>query len=566
MKKKLVSCIPNFSEGRNTEIIQKIADAIQSVEGVKLLDIDPGKSTNRTVYTFVGEPEFVVEAAFQAIKVAAELIDMRKHRGEHPRMGATDVCPIVPIQNITIEECVNYAHQLAKRVGEELHIPVYLYEYAATAEHRKSLAKIREGEYEGFAKKMQLPEWKPDYGPNVFNEKSGATVIGVRDFLVAYNVNLNTTSVKRANSVAFDVREIGRVKLDEKGNKVLDENGKEVRIPGKLKTVRAIGWYVEEYGFAQVSMNLTNINVASLHDAFQACEESAMQRGLRVTGSEIVGLVPKKCLIDAAKFYLKKQNRSTGLSEEELIQFAVHTLGLNEIKPFEYKKKVIEYAIQEQESEKKLLIHQSIKNFIQKLASENPIPGGGSVAALCGTLAAALTAMVANGSANKKGWEKQIPFFSELAEKFQTHIADLLYYLDEDSKAYEKVMNAYRLPANSADEKVLKEKMIEEANHYAAFVPLLVCKKCFEMLEDMKIILMKGNPNAISDVAAAFQCLQASFYSALYNVKINLKNVNDNNIFTQMHSEIQDLIIKFNQSIQEVFVDLNAKFEIPTKF
>lgn len=551
MQKKLVSCIPNFSEGINKDIIHKIAEAIQTIEGVKLLDVDPGKSTNRTVYTFVGEPEEVIEAAFQAIKVASELIDMRKHKGEHPRMGATDVCPIVPIDGITIEECIDYAKKLGKRVGEELNIPVYLYEYAATAAHRKSLAKIREGEYEGFAKKMQLEEWKPDFGPHVFNEKSGATVIGVRDFLVAYNVNLNTTSVKRANAVAFDVREIGRVKLDEKGQKVLDENGKEVRIPGKLKSVRAIGWFVEEYGFAQVSMNLTNIHVASLHDAFYACEESAFQRGLRVTGSEIIGLVPKKCLLEAAKFYLKKQNRSTGLSEEELIQFAIHTLGLNEIKPFDYKKKIIEYAIQNEENEKKLLVNQTVKSFMNKLSSENAIPGGGSVAAMCGALAAALAAMVANGSANKKGWESQILFFSDFAEKFQKHIQDLLFLIDEDALAYEKVMNAYRLSDISENDKVIKEVEIEKANQYAASVPLKVCRKCVEMKEDIFYIIDKGNPNAITDSGTALNCLLTAFHSALYNVKINLKNVNDKLFLVNINNEIQIMQSSIEVNVKE---------------
>ena len=561
MQKKLVSCIPNFSEGKNQETINKIADAIKSVDGVKLLDVDSGKSTNRTVYTFVGEPELVIEAAFRAIEVATELIDMRKHKGEHPRMGATDVCPIVPIDNITIEECVNYAKILAKRVGEELQIPVYLYEYAATEIHRKSLAKIREGEYEGFSQKILLDEWKPDYGPQNFNEKSGATVIGVRDFLVAYNVNLNTTSVKRANSVAFDVREIGRVQLDSNGKKVLDNEGKEVRIPGKLKSVRAIGWYVEEYGFAQVSMNLTNIQIANLHDAFHACEESAFQRGLRVTGSEIVGLVPKKCLIDAAKFYLKKQNRSVGLSEEELILFAIHTLGLNEIRPFDYKKKIIEYAIQDAEKENQLLINQSIKTFINKLASENAVPGGGSVAALCGALAAALTTMVANGSANKKGWENKIVFFSNFAEKFQKHIQELLYFVDEDANAYEKVINAYRLPETNINEVQLKEKAIEDANQFATLIPLKVCEKCLEMRKDIVEMIHEGNPNAISDVGTAYHCLRTAYSSALYNVQINLKNVSNQQFKEDISKKISNMNIEMENEHNEIINYLKSVME-----
>lgn len=537
--KRLVSCVPNFSEGRNKETIEKIAEAIRSVEQVKLLDVDAGRSTNRTVYTFVGEPEWVIEAAYRAIQVASDLIDMRKHQGEHPRIGATDVCPIVPIQNITIQECVTFAHQLAKRVGETLHIPVCLYEYAATAEHRKNLANIRQGEYEGFAQKMLLPEWKPDYGPHTFNEKSGATVIGVRDFLVAYNVNLNTTSVKRANSVAFDVREIGRFALDEKGNKILDENGNPKRIPGKLKHCKGMGWYVEEYGFAQVSMNLTNIHVTNLHDAFYACEESAFKRGLRVTGSEIIGLVPKKCLIDAAKFYLQKQNRSTGLSEEELIQFAIHTLGLNEIRPFDYRKKIIEYAIED--AEKNLLVERSVKDFVKLLASERPAPGGGTASAILGAIGAALGAMVANLSPNKKGWENQTTYFASFAEQLQNLIAQLLYWADEDSIAYQKVMEAYALPQNTPEEQTQRIQAIEKANQQATYSPLQIATLAAQAVPLVQEMLLKGNPNSISDAAVGIYALFAAIHGAILNVKINLPSIQDPDFKQKTLEQIQSL-------------------------
>lgn len=550
--KRLISCIPNFSEGRNVEVIEKIAEAIRSVEQVKLLDVDAGRSTNRTVYTFVGEPEWVIEAAFRAIQVAAELIDMRKHHGEHPRMGATDVCPIVPIQNMTIQECVTFAHQLAKKVGETLNIPVYLYEYAATAEHRRNLASIRQGEYEGFAQKMLLPEWKPDYGPHTFNEKSGATVIGVRDFLVAFNVNLNTQSVKRANSVAFDVREIGRFALDENGNKILDENGNPKRIPGKLKHCKAMGWYVEEYGFAQVSMNLTNIHVTNLHDAFYACEESAFKRGLRVTGSEIIGLVPKKCLIEAAKFYLQKQNRSTGLSEEELIQFAIHTLGLNEIRPFDYRKKVIEYAIED--GKKNFLVERSVKDFVKLLASERPAPGGGTASAILGAIGSALGAMVANLSPNKKGWESQTTYFASIAEQLQSLIAHLLYWADQDSLAYQKVMEAYALPQNTPEEQAQRKQAIEKANQQATHSPLQIATLAYQAVPLVQEMLIKGNPNSISDAAVGIYALFAAIHGAILNVKINLPGIQDidfkQNTLQQIQSFEQQLTLILN-NLQE---------------
>ncbi|TMB63580.1 MAG: glutamate formimidoyltransferase, partial [Deltaproteobacteria bacterium] len=456
--KELVECVPNFSEGRDEGIIRQITDAIKSTDGVSLLDVDPGASTNRTVVTFVGNREAAVEAAFRAIKKAAELIDMRKHKGAHPRMGATDVCPFIPVSNVSWEEAIECANRLGKRVGEELKIPVYLYEKAAKDRLRSNLSVIRAGEYEGCFEKIKQSEWKPDFGPAVFNEKSGATVIGVRDFLVAYNVNLNTKSVRRANSVAFDVREQGRVKTEDgtpSGKPVLDSNREPVRIPGMLKHVKAIGWFVKEYGIAQVSMNLTNIEQTPLHVAFDACVEAAANRGLRVTGSEIVGMVPKKCLVDAGRFFLRKQRWSEGASEEELIDIAIHSMGLSELKPFDPKEKVIELKIESAE-QKTSLVKMDLREFCNETLSDSPAPGGGSVAALMGALGASLGGMVANLSAGKRGWDDKIEYFSDWAVKAQQLKDELLSLVDEDTAAFNKVMDVFGLPKESVEEKAAR--------------------------------------------------------------------------------------------------------------
>jgi glutamate formiminotransferase/formiminotetrahydrofolate cyclodeaminase len=523
---RLISCIPNFSEGIDKKIIDQIVSAISSADGVKLLDVDPGVSTNRTVVTFVGAPEDVIEGAFRGIQKASELIDMQNHRGEHPRMGATDVCPLVPISGVTVQEIVEFAKILAKRVGETLNIPVYLYEYAANHPSRKSLANIRAGEYEGFFEKIKLPEWKPDFGPQEMNAFSGATVIGVRDFLVAYNVNLNTSSVKRANSVAFDIREIGRVKTDEHGKNILDASGEPIRIAGSLKECRAIGWYVEEYGMAQVSINLTNLNVTPLHLAFEECEKSAFKRGLRVTGSEIVGMIPKKCLIDTAKYYLTKQNRSVGLSEPELIQFAIQTLGLNEVSHFDPAKKIIEYAIADKKSD---LVSQTVKDFCSILASEKPAPGGGSVAALCGALGAGLGAMVANLSANKKGWDDKTLYFSTFADSFQQLMNRLLTLVDDDTQAYNAVLEAFALPKKSDIEKEKRKIEIEKANQLAASVPLKIMETIYETFPLLMEMVEKGNPNSITDAAVGILTLYTGLMGAGMNVQINLGSIEDKN-------------------------------------
>ena len=521
---KLIECVPNFSDGRDQNVIRQITDAIKSVDGVSLLDVDPGASTNRTVVTLVGDPDAAVEAAFRAIKKAAELIEMRKHKGAHPRMGATDVCPFIPVSNVSWEEAVDCANRLGKRVGEELKIPVYLYEKAAKHESRSNLSVIRSGEYEGFFQKIKQPEWKPDFGPAVFNEKSGGTVIGVRDFLVAYNVNLNTKSVRRATSIAFDVREQGRVKTEDgkpSGKPVLDSNGEPVRLLGMLRHVKAIGWFVKEYGIAQVSMNLTNIDETPLHIAFDACAEAAANRGLRVTGSEIVGMVPKKCLVDAGRYFLRKQRWSQGASEEELIDIAIRSMGLSELKPFEPKEKVIELKI-ESAQQKTSLAKMNLREFCNETLSDSPAPGGGSVAALMGALGASLGGMVANLSAGKRGWDDKLEYFSDWAVKAQQLKDELLSLVDEDTAAFNRVMDAFALPKESTEEKAARSKAIEGATKYAAEVPLKVMEaasKSYELLSEMAD---KGNPASISDVGVGALATRACIEGAALNVRINL--------------------------------------------
>jgi glutamate formiminotransferase / formiminotetrahydrofolate cyclodeaminase len=526
---KLIECVPNFSEGRDQNVIRQITDAIESVDGVSLLDVDPGASTNRTVVTFVGNPDAAVEAAFCGIKKAAELIEMRKHKGAHPRMGATDVCPFIPVSNVSWEEAVDCANRLGKRVGEELKIPVYLYEKAAKDKSRANLAVIRAGEYEGFFEKIKQPEWKPDFGPSVFNQRSGATVIGVRDFLVAYNVNLNTKSVRRANSVAFDVREQGRVKTQDGtpwGKSVLDPNGEPVRIPGMLKHVKAIGWFVKEYGIAQVSMNLTNIEETPLHAAFDACCESAARRGLRVTGSEIVGMVPKKCLVEAGRYFLRKQQWSEGVSEEELIDIAIRSMGLSELKPFDPKEKVIELKI-EATAPMESLVKMNLREFCNETLSDSPAPGGGSVAALMGALGASLGGMVANLSAGKRGWDDKLEYFSGWAVKAQKLKDELLALVDEDTAAFNKVMDAFALPKESAEEKSTRARAIEEATKHAAEVPVKVMETSFKSYALLAEMADKGNPASVSDVGVGALATRACIEGAALNVRINLAQLED---------------------------------------
>jgi len=560
---KLIECVPNFSDGRDQNIIRQITDAIQSVEGASLLDVDPGASTNRTVVTFVSSPDSAVEAAFRAIKKAAELIDMRKHKGAHPRMGATDVCPFIPVSNVSWEEAIECANRLGKRVGEELKIPVYLYEKAAKDRLRSNLSVIRAGEYEGFFEKMKQPKWKPDFGPAVFNETSGATVIGVRDFLVAYNVNLNTKSVRRATSVAFDVREQGRVKTEDgtpSGKPVLDSNGESVRVPGMLKHVKAIGWFVKEYGVAQVSMNLTNIEETPLHVAFDACVESAATRGLRVTGSEIVGMVPKKCLVDAGRYFLRKQRWSEGASREELIDIAIRSMGLSELKPFDPKEKVIELKIESAE-QKPSLAKMNLHDFCNETLSDSPAPGGGSVAALMGALGASLGGMVANLSAGKRGWDDRLEYFSDWAVKAQQLKDELLSLVDEDTAAFNKVMDAFGLPKESAEEKAARTAAIEEATKRAAEVPLKVMQtasRSYELLAEMG---ENGNPASISDVGVGTLATRACIDGAALNVRINLRQLKDEKFKTDLQEKVRKISADSEGQFKKITQVVEAKLD-----
>lgn len=531
MEKQLIECVPNISEGRDLNKINEIAKTVETVDGVKLLDIDPGAATNRTVITFVGEPKNVVEAAFLLIKKANELIDMRTHQGEHPRFGATDVCPLVPISGISLEETAAYAKKLGERVGKELEIPVYLYEKAASEEKRKNLANCRAGEYEGLKEKLVNPEWKPDYGPAIFNEKvqkSGATAISARDFLVAYNINLNSTSTRRANAVAFDIREAGRVRREGNpitGKKVLDKDGNVVRIPGKLKAVKGIGWYIEEYGIAQISYNLTNISITPVHLAFDETVKAADKRGLRVTGSELIGLIPLKAMLDAADYFLKKQERSLGISEKEKIKIAIKSLGLDDLKPFNPKEKIIEYVLQEKESKK--LIDLTLKDFVDETAAESPAPGGGSISAYVGTLGVALGTMVANLSANKRGWDAKWEYYSNWAVKGQKYKQQLLALVDEDTNAFNKIIEAFRLPKSNEEEKEIRTKAIEDATKYATEVPFKVMETAQQSMEVMLEMAKNGLPNSLSDAGVGALCAKTAVYGAYFNVRINAKDIKD---------------------------------------
>ncbi len=525
--KQLIECVPNFSEGRDMTIIKQITDEIEKVEGVKLLDVDPGAATNRTVVTFVGTPDEVLDAAVIAVKKASELIDMSKHKGEHPRMGATDVCPLIPISGITMEETVEYARKLAERIGE-LGISVYCYENAAFTEERRNLANCRKGEYEGMAEKLQDPHWKPDFGPAALNVKAGVTAVSARDFLVAYNVNLNTTSTRRANSVAFDVRERGRVKREGDpitGKIVLDENGEKVWEPGMLKSVKAIGWFIEEYGIAQISMNLTNISICSVHEAFDAVDRSATSRGLRVTGSELVGLIPLQAMLDAGKFFLKKQRRSTGVDNDELIRIAIKSMGLDELKPFDPKERIIEYVLEGDSNDK--LVDMNLVEFANETASESPAPGGGSISAYSGAMGVSLATMVANLSSHKRGWDERWEEFSDWAEKGQQLKDELLFLVDEDTQAFNKIMDAFGLPKGNDAEKAARHQAIQDASKYAIEIPFKIMQKSYESMEVIKAMAEIGNPNSVSDAGVGALCARTAVMGAYLNVKINAADVED---------------------------------------
>jgi len=540
--KQIIECVPNFSEGRNENIIKQITDEIEKVEGVKLLDVDPGNATNRTVVTLVGTPDEVCEAAFQAIKKAQELIDMSKHHGAHPRFGATDVCPLVPVSNITMDEVIEYAHKLGKRIGEELGIPIYLYESAALTEKRRNLANCRSGEYEGIAKRITTPEWKPDFGPAKFNAKSGATAVGARNFLVAYNFNLNTTSTRRANAIAYDVRERGRPKREDgkvTGKIIKDEKGNTVMIPGTLKHTKAIGWFIDEYGVAQISMNLTNIDETPIHVAYDEVCNKAMERGIRVTGSELVGVVPLKAMLEAGKYYLKKQNRSLGISDKEIIKIAVKSLGLDELYPFEPDKKIIEYMLED--NSKKKLIDMTLTNFTHETASESPAPGGGSISAYMGSMGSALGTMVANLSSHKRGWDERWEEFSKWAEKGKYYHDELLKMVDEDTNAFNKIMDAFGLPKKSEEEKIERKKAIQDATKYAIEAPFKVMMLCFESMEVMKAMAEFGNPNSVTDAGVGALAAAAGVRGAFLNVKINASGLEDKNYVDDIITKAEEI-------------------------
>lgn len=555
MLKQLVECVPNISEGRDQAKIEAIVNEVRQVEGVQLLDVDPGASTNRTVITFVGTPEETVEAAFRLIKKAGELIDMSKQKGEHPRMGATDVCPFVPVANISMEECVALAHQLGERVGKELQIPGYFYESAGKSPERKNLAHCRSGEYEGL-EKLSQDKWKPDFGPAAFNDqvkKTGATAIGARDFLVAYNINLNTTSTRRANAIAFDIREAGRLKREGNpitGKKVFDENGGPARVPGTLKAVKGIGWYIEEYGIAQLSLNLTNINVTPVHVAFDEAVKKAAERGIRVTGSEVVGLMPLRVLIEAADHYLTKQERSLGISELEKIKIAVKSLGLDDLAPFKAEEKIIEYMIEDGSGSR--LVDMDLVAFANETASESPAPGGGSVSAYCGAMGIALGTMVANLSAHKRGWDDRWESFSKWAEEGMKYQTELLYLVDEDTASFNGIMEAYGMPKGNEQEEKARHEAIQAATKYAIQIPLRVAQTALKSMEVMKAMVATGNPNSITDAGVGAMCARTAVLGAVMNVKINTGDVEDKAYVEEVLKESADIAAKAEQIEQEV--------------
>ena len=561
-KAPLIECVPNFSEGRDPAVIEQITRAIAAVAGVKLLDVDPGQATNRTVVTLVGPPEAVVEAAFQGIRKAAELIDMRHHQGEHPRMGATDVCPLVPVANISMAETVAWARKLGQRVGEELGIPVYLYESAATQPARKNLATIRAGEYEGLARKLQQPEWVPDYGAATFNPTAGATVIGARDFLIAYNVNLNTSSVRRANSVAFDVREKGR-NLREgdpiTGKLVTDAAGDPVRVPGKCKGVKAIGWYIEEYGLAQISMNITDTRATALHEAFEACRESARDRGLRVTGSELVGMVPLQVLLDAGKYYLAQQERSLGISEEEVIRMAVESLGLSQLSPFDPQQKIIEYQLRADEPTP--LLNMNLRAFANETASESPAPGGGSIAAYVGALGASLGTMVANLSSHKRGWDDRWAEFSTWAEQGQALKDELLRLVDKDTQAFEELMAAFRLPKGIPAEQAERQAAIQVATQGAMATPLQVMEAASRLFPLCRAMVEQGLVASVSDAGVGALCARAAIHGAYLNVKTNASGLKDAAVRSAMLARATTLLAEADEQEREILALVNGVIE-----
>ena len=563
MNRQIIECVPNISEGRDQNKIQEIANIVTEIDGVQLLDIDPGKATNRTVITFVGEPQQVIDAAFLLIKKASELIDMSKQTGEHPRFGATDVCPLIPIANITMEEVAEYAHKLGERVGTELGISGYYYENAATKEERRNLATVRSGEYEGLEKKMVDANWQTDFGPSNYNEqvkKSGVTAISARDFLIAYNVNLNSTSTRRANAIAFDIREAGRIQREGNpitGKKVLGKDGNPVRIPGKLKAVKGIGWYIEEYGIAQISYNLTNISITSMHEAFDETVKAANTRGLRVTGSELVGLVPLQAMLDAADYFLTKQQRSLGISESEKIKIAIKSLGLDDLKPFNPQERIIEYVMNSNSQKK--LVDFTVKDFADETASESMAPGGGSISAYVGTLGVSLGTMVANLSAHKPGWDDQWEYYSKWAEKGQQYKNELLFLVDEDTNAFNQIIAGFRMPKSNEKEVAARKKAIEDATKYATEIPLRVMQTAYESMEVMQEMAERGLQNSLSDAGVGALCARTAVIGAYLNVRINAKDIKDRSYAEDILSKAKDIYNKTVALEQKILAFVDTK-------
>ena len=561
--KRLIECVPNFSEGRDMEVIRQITDSIESVEGVKLLDVDPGKATNRTVVTFVGEPEAVVEAAFQGVKKASEVIDMRYHHGEHPRIGATDVCPLVPVAGVTLEECAEMARALAERIATELKVPTYCYEAAALRPERKNLAVVRKGEYEGLQQRITQPEEMPDFGGGEWTEqaaRSGATVVGARDFLIAVNFNLNTTSTRRANAIAYDVREKGRPMREKPivGKIIRDENGNPIMIPGTLKGCKAIGWYIEEYGIAQVSMNITDIKATPLHIAFEEVCRAAAARGVRVTGTEIVGLVPRSSLLEAGKYFLRKQERSLGITDEEILDIAIRSMGLSELTPFKPEEKIVESLI-EKDNKKKGLVDLTCKGFAEETSRESPAPGGGSISAYMGALGAALGTMVANLSAHKPGWDEQWEFFSDWAVKGKSVMNELLALVDEDTDAFNCIMAVFGMPKGTDAEKAARAEAMEKATLYATEVPLKTMKASFRAFEVAGEMAEKGNPNSVSDAGVGALAARAAVQGAFLNVKINAAGLKDRAKAEALVAEAQKIAEAADAEERRILEIVNGK-------
>lgn len=568
MQKRIIECVPNFSEGRNAETIKQITDVIDAAKGVKLLDVDPGEATNRTVVTFVGEPEAVCDAAVAAIKRAAELIDMRQHKGAHPRMGACDVCPLIPVSGITLEECAELARALAKRIAEELNVPTYCYEAAAFKPERRNLAVCRAGEYEALPEKMMSEERKPDFGARPYDEgvaRTGATAVGARDFLVAVNYNLNTTSTRRANAIAFDVREKGRPMRE--GNPIVgkimkDENGNTIMKPGTLKACKAIGWFIEEYGIAQVSMNMTNLSVTPLHAAFDEVCRAAEARGVRVTGAEIVGLVPKSALVDAGRHFLRKQNRSTGLPERELVRIAIESMGLSNLKEFKPEEKVVEYILEADEQKGiKRLVDMTCTGFAEETASESPAPGGGSISAYMGALAAALGTMVANLSSHKAGWDDRWEFFSNWADNGMGVMNELLYLVDEDTAAFNKIMDVFGMPKGTDEEKAARAAAMEEATLYATQVPLRTMKVAYKAFDVVRAMAEEGNPNSVTDAGVGALAARSAVMGACLNVKINAAGLKDRAMADALVKEAEEIQAAAQRAEAEILAVVESKIK-----